>query len=76
MEFLSPEDGRIPGSRLTRGIVMSLSRAFYPLLSTDSFLGEQWLSGRVLDSRQRGRGFETHRRHCVVVLEQDTFILA
>ena len=38
--------------------------------------GAQWLSGRVLDSRLRGRGFETHRRHCLVVLEQDTFILA
>ena len=36
----------------------------------------QWLSGRVLDSRPRGRGLEPHRRHCVVVLEQDTFILA
>ena len=33
-------------------------------------------SGRVLDSRPKGRGFEPHRRHCVVVLEQDTFILA
>ena len=39
-------------------------------------LGAQWLSGRVLDLRPRGRGFELHRRHCVVVLEQDTFILA
>ena len=39
-------------------------------------VGAQWLSGRVLDSRPRGRGFEPHRRHCVVVLEQDTFILA
>ena len=39
-------------------------------------LGAQWLSGRVLDSRPRGRGFEPHRRHCVVVLEQDTSILA
>ena len=38
--------------------------------------GEQWLSGRVLDSRPRGCGFEPHKRHCVVVLEQDTFILA
>ena len=36
----------------------------------------QWLSGRVLDSRPKGSGFEPHRRHCVVVLEQDTFILA
>ena len=34
------------------------------------------LSGRVLDSRLKGRGFEPHRRHCVVVLEQDKFILA
>ena len=38
--------------------------------------GAQWLSGRVLDSRPRGRGFDPHRHHCVVVLEQDTFILA
>ena len=38
--------------------------------------GTQWLSGRVLDSRPRGRVFEPHGRHCIVVLEQDTFILA
>ena len=36
----------------------------------------QWLSGRELNSRPKGRGFEPHRRHCVVILEQDTFILA
>ena len=36
----------------------------------------QWPSGRVLDSRRTGRGFEPHWRHCIVVLEQDTFILA
>ena len=41
-----------------------------------AFNGAQWLNGRVLDSRPRGRAFEPHRRHCVVVLEQDTFILA
>ena len=40
---------------------------------TANNLGVQWLSGRVLDSRLKGRGFEPH---CVVVLEQDTFILA
>ena len=39
-------------------------------------VGAQWLSGRVLDSRPQGRGYEPQRRHCVVVLEQDTFILA
>ena len=38
--------------------------------------GAQWLSGRELDSRPRGRGVEPHRRHCVVVLEKDIFILA
>ena len=48
-----------------------LKESFY-----HSFDGAQWLSGRVLDSRPKGRGFEPHRRHCVVVLEQDTFILA
>ena len=40
------------------------------------FKGAQWLSGRVVDWRQRDRVFKPHRRHCVVVLEQDTFILA
>ena len=39
-------------------------------------MGAQWLSGRVLDSRPKGSEFEPHRRLCVVVLEQDTFILA
>ena len=29
-------------------------------------VGAQWLSGRVLDSRPKDRGFEPHRRHCVV----------
>ena len=38
--------------------------------------GAQWVSGRVLDSRPRGRGFDPHWRHCVVVLEQDTFFIA
>ena len=29
------------------------------------------LSGRVLDSRPRGRGFESHLRHCVVSLSKN-----
>ena len=45
----------------------------FSLLCFRSIMGGQWLSGRVLDSRPRGRGFEPH---WVVVLEQDTFILA
>ena len=38
--------------------------------------GAQWLSGRVLDLRPKGDRFEPHQPHCIVVLEQDTFILA
>ena len=49
----------------------------FKLLLSRGLLGVQWLSGRVLlDSRPRGSGFEPHRCHCVVFLEQDTFILA
>ena len=33
-------------------------------------------SGSVVECLTRDRGVEPHRRHCVVVLEQDTFILA
>ena len=33
------------------------------------------VSGRVLESRPRGRGFKPHLRHWVVVFEQHTFIL-
>ena len=34
-------------------------------------MGAQWLSGRVLDSRPKGPGFEYHRRHCVVSLSKN-----
>ena len=37
----------------------------------DPKVGAQWLSGRVLDSRPKGRGFEPHRRHCVVSLSKN-----
>ena len=33
--------------------------------------GAQWLSGGVLGSRARGRGFELHQRHCVVSLSKN-----
>ena len=36
--------------------------------STDSVMGVQWLSGRVHDSRPRGRGFEPH---CIVPLSKN-----
>ena len=31
-------------------------------------MGAQWLSGRVVDLRPKGCGFEPHRRHCVMSL--------
>ena len=40
--------------------------AFYRAIYT-KILGAQWLSGRVLDLRPRGCGFEPHWRHCLMV---------
>ena len=54
--------------------IVHLSRRSYQPIS--NLGGAHWLSGRVLDTRPRGCGFEPHRCHCVVVIEQDTFILA
>ena len=34
-------------------------------------MGAQWLSGRVLDLRPKGREFEPRRRHCVVSLSKN-----
>ena len=34
-------------------------------------MGAQWFSGRVLDSRPKGGGFEPHQRHCVVSLSKN-----
>ena len=43
-------------------------------ISNDTFInqnqGAQLLSGRVLDSRPRGGGFEPHRHHCVVSMSK------
>ena len=51
-------DGKVGVSR------QRVKRVTYSLLNTVKpvfFKGAQWLSGRVLDSRPRGRGFEPHR---------------
>ena len=66
------------GFRILLGLVwLSSVGPYLDLNRFDTLVeGAQWLSGRVLDSRPKGHGFEPHRRHCVVVLEQDTFILA
>ena len=46
--------------------VIALNKSVLFLSTAIHFKGAQWLSGRVLDSRP----------HRVVVLDQDTFILA
>ena len=43
----------------------------HALVLSISCMGAQWLRLQT-----EGPGFEPHWRHCVVVLEQDTFILA
>ena len=40
---------------------------------TQIIMGAQWLSGRVLNSRPKGRGFEPHQRHCVVSLSKNIY---
>ena len=40
-------------------------------MTSSNIEGAQWLSGRVLDSRPRGRGFEPHRRHCDLSLSKN-----
>ena len=59
-----------------RKMTMKWPFSYYFFVKLHGKKGAQWLSGRVLDSRPRGHGFQPHWRHCLVVLEQDTFILA
>ena len=69
----------IGGHSSSQSTAMNFDRLAVSLRLNMSYVDEiwmQWLSGRVLDSTPRGLGFDSHRRHCVVVLEQDTFIIA
>ena len=52
------------------GYLKNIGRYIIMLSDKTDFKGAQWLSGRVLDSRLRGRGLEPHRRHCVVSLNK------
>ena len=61
-------------SKVDTGII---TRASSSSAMTSHFgLGAQWLSCRLLDSRPRGRWFEPQKLYWVVVLEEDTFIIA
>ena len=53
------------------GILSQCQTILDPDLGPMLCQGAQWLSGRVLDSRPKGRGFEPHRRHCVVSLSKN-----
>ena len=79
-EIVSEYDQEIPQSQTADNPVAQRGRVAQPSRDTRKTstvrLSPCWLSGRVLDSGPRGRGFEPHQRHCVVVIEQDTFILA
>ena len=52
------------------GFLASRPKLCFTLCLID-FGGAQWLSGRVLDSRPRGPGFEPLRCHCVVSLSKN-----
>ena len=55
-----------------RVLQLSLPIILYNILPPGTpFVDAQWLSGRVLDSKPKGRGFEPHRRHCVVSLSKN-----
>ena len=56
----------------TMTFAFGITICIHSIISTASHIkGAQWLSGRVLDSRLRDRGFEPHRRHCVVSLSKN-----
>ena len=59
----------IDNLRTAQGM-LSVSTAFIPCNSYYAQGIAQWLSGRVLDSRPRGCGFEPHWRQCVVSLSK------
>ena len=57
-------------SSMVKNITTGKKLIHYLIFTFSKQEGAQWLSGRVLDSRPRGRGFKPHRRHCVVSLSK------
>ena len=55
-------------------VELSLEYSFYNITEFyNKVKGVQWRSGRVLDSRPSGCGFEPHRRLCVVSLRKNIY---
>ena len=67
---------RVPAPKLgvqdcQSAVSESSNGAMFLHLVSSQLMGAQWLSGRVLEPRLRGRGFEPHRRHCVMSLSKN-----
>ena len=56
--------------QLDKVATVTLDFSIFQIEYLGKYMGAQWLSGRVLDSRPRGHGFEPHPRHCVVSLNK------
>ena len=62
----------VPESPANKGLgLYSTPDEYFQFLSDSTTEGAQWLIGKVLDWRPRGRGFEPHRHHCVVSLSKN-----
>ena len=58
-------------SSLTDNVKINQAKSSRLSKSSAASFHLMWVSGRVFDSRPRGRGFEPHRRHCVVSLSKN-----
>ena len=59
----------VPEFRTLYSICSQIKWGLAKLEFTKCF-GKQWLSGRVLVSRPRGCGVESHQCHCIVYLKE------
>ena len=74
MPYFFRKLGKMLQNLSSAAVVIDALRVKYILgicLFSKNNRGAQWLSGRVLDSRPRGRELEPHRRHCVVSLSKN-----
>ena len=58
------------GALVQDSTLFRLKKGFLTSFSIIINEGGQWLSGRVLDSRVKDRGFEPHRGHCIKSLSK------
>ena len=57
--------------KILSGIPSECLTVWIQIQTRSDILGAQWLSGRVLDSRLRGRSLEPHWHHSVVFLSKN-----